>query len=73
MLVLYQYPYWVALQTVVFADGRVRLRRVRCLGEDNGARVGEAWIGDRMAIVTEVKSGVWREEKPKETSAASAE
>jgi hypothetical protein len=73
-LVLYQYPYWVALQKVVFADGRVRLRRVRCLGEDEGARVGEAWIGSRLAIVTEVKSGVWREEKkPKETSAASAE
>jgi hypothetical protein len=46
---------------------------VRCLGEDNGARVGEAWIGSRMAIVSEVKSGVWREEKPKETSAASTE
>ena len=71
--VRYHWPYWVTLQKVVFADGRVRLRRVRCLGEDNGARVGEAWIGSRTAIVTEVNSGVWREEKPKETSEASAE
>jgi hypothetical protein len=31
-------------------------------GGKNGARVGEAWIGDRMACVTEVKFGTWREE-----------
>ena len=51
---------------VVFADGRVRERNVHCLGEKNGARVGEAWSGDRMARVTEVKFGVWREEPREE-------
>lgn len=56
---------WVTQQTVVFADGRVRVRKVHCLGEKNGARVGEAWIGDRMARVTEIRLGVWREERPK--------
>jgi hypothetical protein len=59
-------PNWVTQQTVVFADGRVRERNVHCLGEKNGVRVGEAWIGDRMARVTEVEFGVWREEAPKE-------
>jgi hypothetical protein len=56
---------WVTQQRVVFADGRVRMRNVHCLGKKNGVRVGEAWIGDRMARVTEVEFGVWREEKPK--------
>jgi len=52
----------VIQQRVVFADGRVRVRNVRCLGERNGVRVGEVWIGDRMARVTEAYSGAWREE-----------
>ena len=58
-------PNWVTQQTVVFADGRVRVRNVHCLGKNNGALVGETWIGDRMARVTEVRPGVWREEQPK--------
>ena len=59
-------PNWVTQQTVVFADGRVRVRNVYYLGEENGTRVGEAWIIDRVARVTEVRFGVWYEEKPKE-------
>ena len=59
-------PNWVTKQTVGFADGRVRVRNVYCLGEKNGARIGETWIGDRMARVTEVEFGVWREQEPKE-------
>jgi hypothetical protein len=59
-------PNWFTQQTVVFADGRVRVRNVHCLGEENGARIGEAWIIDRMARVTEVRFGVWYEERPKE-------
>jgi hypothetical protein len=58
-------PNWVTQQTVIFADGRTRVRNVHCLGVKNGVRVGEVWIGDRMACVTEVKFGVWREEQPK--------
>ena len=57
---------WVTKQRVVFADGRVRVRNVHRLGEKNGARIGETWIGDRMARVTEVHFGVWREQEPKE-------
>jgi hypothetical protein len=59
-------PNWVTQQRVVFADGRVRVRIVHCLGEKNGARIGETWIGYRMARVTEVGLGVWREQEPKE-------
>jgi hypothetical protein len=59
-------PNWFTQQRVVFADGRVRVRNVYYLGEENGVRVGEAWIIDRMARVIEVRSGVWYEEKPEE-------
>lgn len=58
-------------QTVVFADGRVRVRNVQCLGEKDGARVGEAWIGDRMARVTEVEFGAWREKEAEGVSSIS--
>jgi hypothetical protein len=61
-------PNWVTQQTVIFADGRTRVRNVHCLGEKNGVRAGEVWIGDRMARVTEVKFGFWREERPEGVS-----
>ena len=58
-------PNWVTQQMVVFADGRMRVRNVHCLGEKDGARVGEDWIGDRMACVTEIRFGSGARSAPK--------